>query len=60
MASAAEALHWINQLRVQDEHGKKCLCTLRWLVHAELERSTPSPPKSITHFTPDDLTSGPL
>ncbi len=55
MAAPADVLQWLNRQRPADEQGKKCLVALRWLVHAEIDRCAPEPPpKSITHFTPDE------
>lgn len=53
MAAPAEVLRWLDKQRPLDAAGKKCVLTLRWLVHAELDRSVPDPPPSITHFTPE-------
>ncbi|MDO7853174.1 hypothetical protein [Hymenobacter convexus] len=50
----AELLEWLSTQRPQDRVGQKAVVTLRWLVHAELERRGPDPPPGRADFPPDD------
>ena len=57
-AKPAEILAWLNTLQARDGLTPGCLLGLRWLVLAELDRTTPEQAAQPNIHQPDDLTSG--
>ena len=49
---AADLLEWLGKQRPLTEAGKKRILTLRWLVHAELDRTEAGLPRATAPAAP--------